>query len=132
MASSKRQHLLMKEEHHHSSTTSDDRHHDNNKMQRRNARGSIVDSVVETAKLMNSLVLDYCSICTVYIDRQVQFELDNIMGMTRMENPVGAGFSPDDGYDAEDAAARSSSSTVNNTSKMFDEDSVVESVHTRY
>eukprot|EP00529_Nitzschia_sp_RCC80_P035736 CAMPEP_0113486672 /NCGR_PEP_ID=MMETSP0014_2-20120614/25116_1 /TAXON_ID=2857 /ORGANISM="Nitzschia sp." /LENGTH=184 /DNA_ID=CAMNT_0000380349 /DNA_START=503 /DNA_END=1057 /DNA_ORIENTATION=+ /assembly_acc=CAM_ASM_000159 len=35
----------------------------------------LVDSVIRTSKVASSMLLEYCSLCTVYIDQQVQYEL---------------------------------------------------------
>merc|ERR1740130_1697271 len=36
---------------------------------------TFVDSLVGATKKCNSLVLDYCSMCTGYMDKQVQYEV---------------------------------------------------------
>lgn len=87
----------------------------------------MVDTVVETAKLCNSLVLEYCSLCTLYIDKQVQYEL--ITG--------GGGHRLDDLLPYHPLAREGDNNVVVGGSPpsammMFDEESVVESVNSRY
>jgi hypothetical protein len=99
--------------------------HYHNKIGR--STGSIVDTVVETAKVCNSLVLEYCSLCTVYIDKQVQYEL--ISGGGRFDSlmmPSSKAFDLNDAYREEYFRHTGDSDT-----RMFDEDSVVESVNSR-
>jgi hypothetical protein len=38
-------------------------------------QNQVVDTIVNAATICNSLVSEYCSLCTFYLDRQVQYEL---------------------------------------------------------
>ena len=95
-------------------------------------KGSVVDTVVSTAKVCNSLVLEYCSLCTLYIDQQVQYELimggglDNLLPSHNFEERESS--HEENNYDNSITDSIRSAASAN----MFDEDSVVESVNRRY
>jgi hypothetical protein len=98
--------------------------------QRRSGSGSIVDTVVETAKICNSLVLDYCTLCTVYIDKQVQYELitGSVFNMPPTDTtPTGTGMM----MNPDDVDYYYGQCGVGMDHRMFDEDSVVDSVQSR-
>lgn len=88
----------------------------------------MVDTVVETAKLCNSLVLEYCSLCTLYIDKQVQYELITGGGGHRLDDLLPYHPSTREGNNNNVIGGGGSPSAM----MMFDEESVVESVNSRY
>lgn len=96
----------------------------------------IVDTVVRTAKICNTALLQYCTLCTVYIDQQVQYELLAGVAAGGKNRPqrldssfVSLPLEDDDHNNDDDASAflRRLSAELH----MFDEDSVVESVEMR-
>jgi hypothetical protein len=77
-------------------------------------KGSFAEMVVKAAAGLNRLVLQNCSICTLYCDKQVQYET------TVMERYVTGTSTLWNSPEMEDFK-----------SQLFDEQSVVESVHSR-
>mmetsp|Transcript_1364 Transcript_1364/g.3031 ORF Transcript_1364/g.3031 Transcript_1364/m.3031 type:complete len:188 (+) Transcript_1364:320-883(+) len=71
--------------HHNQSSISMPQHYGQEQQQQNEGAGAgelssssssdFVDSVVRTSKVASSMLLEYCSLCTVYIDQQVQYEL---------------------------------------------------------
>mmetsp|Transcript_15258 Transcript_15258/g.24736 ORF Transcript_15258/g.24736 Transcript_15258/m.24736 type:complete len:173 (-) Transcript_15258:195-713(-) len=152
------------EEHHHQQHIEEDEHayrihsddegvhhHHHELVERRNGSGiSVVDSIVQAASICNSLVTEYCGLCTVYIDKQVQYELLGgtaaaatsaaAADTTRKQYTTTLPSSVLDlqhyyfsdmyycGATGRDQAMRDLSAAA---SMLFDEDSVVESVSSR-
>jgi hypothetical protein len=77
-------------------------------------KGSFAELVVKAAAGLNRLVLENCSICTLYCDKQVQYET------SVMERFVTGS-----------TTLWSSPEVEEYRSQLFDEKSVVESVHSR-
>ena len=82
-------------------------------------QGSLVESVVRAAKACNKVFLNNCNLCTVYCDKQVQFEY--IQEQMKMENPISDLFS----------RIEDSLEVKLYRDFLFDEDSVVEGVSER-
>lgn len=94
----------------------------------------LVDSIVHAAQVCNSLAAQYCGLCTVYMDQQVQYELfttttSNAAAVLKygMEDEY------DDEYYNEDHRHSSPQAMAAHAARMllFDEESVVESVSSR-
>ena len=94
---------------------------------------SVVDSMVDTTKKTSSWVVDYCSMCTEYMDKQVQYE---IMAQ-RFQGAAEAASStlrPSATFDIQGAigACHQNFDDIKATAaSMFDEQSVVDSVEVR-
>jgi hypothetical protein len=100
---------------------------------------AVVDTIVNAASICNSLVTEYCGLCTFYIDKQVQYEL--IAG----SNASHAGFITDsylpsstfqlqhheEYFGTMDGRQRAVRDVNQAASMLFDEDSVVESISSR-
>ena len=83
--------------------------------------GTLVESVVKAAKACNKVFLDKCNLCTVYCDKQVQFEY--IQDQMKMDpiSPISNLFSRID----------NSLEVKLYRDFLFDEESVVEGVSGR-
>ena len=102
-------------------------------IQRNDSSVSVVDSLVGTSKKTSSWVVDYCSMCTEYMDKQVQYE---IMAQ-RFQGAAEAASSslrPAGTFDIQRAigACHQNFDGIKRTAaSMFDEESVVDSVEIR-
>lgn len=102
-------------------------------IKRNDSSVSVVDSIVDTTKKTSSWVVDYCSMCTEYMDKQVQYE---IMAQ-RFQGAAEAASSslrPSGTFDIQGAigACHQNFDDIKATAAgMFDEQSVVDSVEIR-
>jgi len=99
---------------------------------------SVVDSMVTATKRCNTWVVDYCTMCTEYMDKQVQYEIMSarFQDLTR-NNTVGTGStsaSTSTTFDLQGAVGachQNFDDIAATAAMMFDEESVVESVDGR-
>lgn len=84
--------------------------------------GTLVESVVKAAKACNKVFLDKCNLCTVYCDKQVQFEYIQDQIKMDVTSPITNLFSRIDNNNLEVKLYRDF---------LFDEESVVEGVSGR-
>jgi hypothetical protein len=139
-----------------------DYHNDNDDSQHdivSSSSSDLVDKVIRTSKVCSSMLLEYCSLCTVYIDQQVQYELFAPAAATTssstndsrpqrsdtqvfwdfvnggLVNPTAVGVhgnvEDDDSHSMMSAGMARRSTRLSAALDMFDEDSVVESVEMR-
>lgn len=97
----------------------------------RTSKSQVVDKIVNAAQICNSLVSEYCGLCTFYIDQQVQYELiagtaNNVIPSSSpstfdLQQQYGMGVRRQQQRDVVAQAAM----------MLFDEESVVESVSSR-
>ncbi|OEU08609.1 hypothetical protein FRACYDRAFT_249500 [Fragilariopsis cylindrus CCMP1102] len=98
---------------------------------------SIVDSLVDVSKICNTWVVEYCTMCTNYMDKQVQYETTGIMSqyVNNAANKATSLLSrPAGTFDLQGSLAGYANchgNTDNVRDMMFDEESVVESVISR-
>lgn len=94
--------------------------------------GSVVDSMVTATKRCNTWVVDYCAMCTEYMDKQVQHE---IMSARFQEAADAASNLRNTGtFDLQGAVGachQNFDDIAATAAMMFDEESVVESVDGR-
>ena len=100
----------------------------------------VVDSLVDVSKKCNTWVVEYCTMCTNYMDKQVQYESGIIMSQyvnnaankaTSLLSRPSAGTFDLQGSLAGYANCHNGNTTDNVRDMMFDEESVVESVISR-
>ena len=103
----------------------DDHHecHDDYHEMASTSNSSVVDTIVNAAQVCNSLVSEYCGLCTFYIDKQVQYEL--ISSAAREPVVMQMPTSTEEYFAGRRKAARDVAR------QLFDEESVVESVTSR-
>ena len=82
-------------------------------------RSGISELVVSVATICNKLVAENCGLCTMYCDRQVQYE--SVLEQYTTINPLDALFSQMD----------NSLEVQTTRQRLFDEESVVEQVASR-
>lgn len=94
---------------------------------------SLVDSIVHAAQVCNSLAVQYCGLCTVYMDQQVQYELfQRTAASSNAMNNVMNYHSDAMEYEYGDEDRSPQVAAMANAARMlFDEESVVESVSSR-
>jgi hypothetical protein len=99
------------------------------------SNSQVVDTIVNAAQICNSLVAEYCGLCTFYIDKQVQYEL--ISNTTANVLPS-ASLSTFDlhaeyylGHQNHQHSPRAARDVAEAARMLFDEESVVESVSSR-
>jgi hypothetical protein len=88
----------------------------------------LVDTIVNAATICNTLVTEYCGLCTLYLDRQVQYELIS-----------SASVLPSSTFDYEDKECsvgiqgrpKAARDVAEVAMMLFDEESVVASVSSR-
>ena len=116
-------------------------------IERRNSNDSssssiVVDSLVDVSKICNTWVVEYCTMCTNYMDKQVQYETTGIVMSQYVNNAANKATSllsrrPSAGtFDLQGSLAGYANCHIGNTTDnvrdmMFDEESVVESVISR-
>jgi hypothetical protein len=105
-------------------------------IQRNNSNVSVVDTMVDASKKSSSWVVDYCSMCTEYMDKQVQYEMmaSKFQGAAEAAQAATATLRPKGSFDLQTAvgACHQNFDDIKATAKMmFDEESVVESVDLR-
>jgi hypothetical protein len=124
-------------EDHHSVSTSTSTSSSSNKMPQHqhslDVSTDFVDTVVRTSKVCSTMLLEYCSLCTVYIDKQVQYELS--YDSQGFWNTLSGGFVGTSDQNVNDLSCDYSTNSIRRPSAreldMFDEESVVESVEMR-
>eukprot|EP00934_Nitzschia_sp_Nitz4_P001603 Nitzschia sp. Nitz4//scaffold108_size72880//48831//49172//NITZ4_005821-RA/size72880-processed-gene-0.40-mRNA-1//1//CDS//3329532687//1603//frame0 len=84
--------------------------------------GSVADLVVQAAVTANRLITENCGLCTLYCDKQVQYE------SSAMEQYVTAGAGLEQLFEQVDSA---SPQVEEYREMLFDEESVVTSVSSR-
>ena len=102
---------------------------------------SIVDSLVDVSKICNTWVVEYCTMCTNYMDKQVQYETNTGIVMSQyVNNAANKATSllsrPAGTFDLQGSLAGYANCHIGNTTDnvrdmMFDEESVVESIISR-
>ena len=106
-----------------------DHHHiddDYHEMASTASNSSVVDTIVNAAQVCNSLVSEYCGLCTFYIDQQVQYEL---ISNVASREPSSATFDLNEEYFGR--RSKTARNATNAALQLFDEESVVESVTSR-
>ena len=98
-------------------------------IRRSNSNTSVVDSIVDASKRSSTWAVNYCSICTNYMDKQVQYEImsQQLQGAADAIRPAGT-------FDIQGAIAscQQNFDDIKATAAgMFDEQSVVDSVELR-
>ena len=83
------------------------------------SKGSLVETVVKVATTCNNLMIENCNPCTLYCDKQVQYEW--VQDQYKMDGPLGNLFNKIDN-NVEVQMYREF---------LFDEESVVEQVSSR-
>jgi hypothetical protein len=92
---------------------------------------SIVDSLVDVSKKCNTWVVEYCTMCTNYMDKQVQYEVMS-QATTRGTTALSAIYQrPAGTFDLQGSLAGYANCHHDVRDIMFDEESVVESVISR-
>lgn len=92
---------------------------------------SIVDSMVDVSKKCNTWVVEYCTMCTNYMDKQVQYEVMS-QATTRGTTALSAIYQrPAGTFDLQGSLAGYANCHHDVRDIMFDEESVVESVISR-
>ena len=87
---------------------------------------SIVDSMVDVSKKCNTWVVEYCTMCTNYMDKQVQYEV-----MSQAAKATATALRPAGTFDLQGSLAGYANCHHDVRDIMFDEESVVESVISR-
>ena len=108
-------------------------HEDNFFIERSDSNTSVVDSMVDATKKSTSWVVDTCSMCTEYMDKQVQYEIMSQRFQGAAE-AASASLRPSGTFDLQSAvgACHQNFDDIKATAAMmFDEESVVESVDHR-
>jgi hypothetical protein len=104
---------------------------DYQKLSKRNNRNQnqVVDTIVNAATICNSLVSEYCGLCTFYLDRQVQYELITSASVLPLSS---FDFDQKEGRLGSQGQQKASCGDVTEVAMMlFDEESVVASVSSR-
>eukprot|EP00537_Pseudo-nitzschia_pungens_P011294 CAMPEP_0172382542 /NCGR_PEP_ID=MMETSP1061-20121228/498_1 /TAXON_ID=37318 /ORGANISM="Pseudo-nitzschia pungens, Strain cf. pungens" /LENGTH=143 /DNA_ID=CAMNT_0013110465 /DNA_START=81 /DNA_END=513 /DNA_ORIENTATION=- len=89
-------------------------------------QSAVVDTMVGATKNCSSWIVDYCGMCTEYMDKQVQYEM-----MAQRFQDTANSLKPAETFDIQKAVAscRTNFEDIKVTAAMmFDEESVVESV----
>ncbi|VEU34163.1 unnamed protein product [Pseudo-nitzschia multistriata] len=92
-------------------------------------KSAVVDSMVGASKNCSSWVVGYCGMCTDYMDKQVQYEI-----MAQRFQETANNLKPTGTFDIQKAMASCHSNFDDikaTAARMFDEDSVVESIDLR-
>lgn len=97
---------------------------------------SVVDSLVDASKKSSTWAVDYCGLCTNYMDKQVQYEImaQRFQGAAASAAEAASSLRPSGTFDLQAAvgACHQNFDDIKATAAMmFDEESVVESVVSR-
>jgi hypothetical protein len=97
-----------------------------------NSSSQVVDTIVNAAQVCNSLMSEYCGLCTFYIDKQVQYELiSSAAREPAVSFPSGTFDLQSEDYFGVGGRRVAARDVAAAAMMLFDEESVVDSVASR-